>query len=138
MSKLNAFLHPVEGPVQEKEIVISKRFQDENGKPVPFKIRSLTQEENDKLAKKATKTKKVNGNQVEYRDNAQYGREIVLAATLVPDFSSEEMCKGYGVIDPSFVAPKMLSAGEYQRLFNAITDISGLNDSEDVFESAKN
>lgn len=138
MSKLNAFLHPVEGPIQEKEIIISKRFLDENGKPVPFKIRSLTQDENERLMKKATKKKKVNGQEVEYRDDMQYSREIVLAATLEPDFSSEEMCKAYGVLDPSLVPSKMLMTGEYQRLVAAITDLSGLNDSEDVFESAKN
>ena len=39
MSRLSAFLHPV--PVQqEKEVVISDRFVDENGNVVPFKIRA--------------------------------------------------------------------------------------------------
>lgn len=138
MSKLNAFLHPVRPTVEEKEVIISTRFQDENGKPVPFKIRSLTQAENEQLMKKATKKKKINGQEVEYRDDMQYSREIVLAATLEPDFSNEEMCKTYGVLDPSLVPSKMLMTGEYQRLVAAISDLSGLNDSEDVFESAKN
>ena len=50
MSKLSAFLHPVTTS-EEKEVVISNRFQDENGRPVPFKIRALTQEENDAFVK---------------------------------------------------------------------------------------
>ena len=37
MSKLSAFLHPVTTS-EEKEVVISNRFQDESGQPVPFKI----------------------------------------------------------------------------------------------------
>ena len=37
MSKLSAFLHPVTTS-EEKEVVISNRFQDESGKPVPFTI----------------------------------------------------------------------------------------------------
>ena len=41
MSKLSAFLHPV-AVQEEKEVVVSRRFQDEDGKPVPFRIRALT------------------------------------------------------------------------------------------------
>ena len=43
MSALSAFLHPAV-PTEEKELVISKRFLGADGKPVPFKIRALTQE----------------------------------------------------------------------------------------------
>ena len=40
MSRLSAFLNPL--PIQqEKEVVISSRFADEEGNPVPFKIRAL-------------------------------------------------------------------------------------------------
>lgn len=38
MSKLSAFLHPIINQ-EEKEIVISRRFVDEQGEPIPFKIR---------------------------------------------------------------------------------------------------
>ena len=44
MSNLNAFLHPVQGD-ETREIIVSNRFLDENGRPVPFRIRALTQEE---------------------------------------------------------------------------------------------
>ena len=44
MSKLSAFLHPITEN-EEKEVVISNRFRDENGNPVPFRIRALTQED---------------------------------------------------------------------------------------------
>lgn len=54
MSKLSAFLHPVTTS-EEKEVVISNRFQDESGQPVPFKIRALTQEENDAITRQATR-----------------------------------------------------------------------------------
>ena len=42
MSKLSAFLHPVVEN-KEKEVVISNRFLDEKGNPIPFKIRAITQ-----------------------------------------------------------------------------------------------
>lgn len=58
MSALSAFLHPAV-PTEEKELVISKRFLGADGKPVPFKIRALTQEENSSLLKASTRKKKV-------------------------------------------------------------------------------
>ena len=136
MSKLSAFLHPVQVSL-EKEIVISERFQDENGNPVPFKIRSITQEENENLLKKARRVQKVNGQRQEHTDNTAYSRAMVVAATVEPDFSSKEMCEAYGVLDPNLVPVKMLLTGEYAKLLQAITEISGLDD-DLAAEEAKN
>lgn len=148
MSSLNAFLNPIKVS-EEKEVVISDRFvkRDEKGEPikdkagnyipVPFKIRSLTEDENDTLQKKARRTRKVNGQPQEYVDNLYYLRSLVVAATVVPDFSSEEMCKNYGVMDPQLVPGKMLLIGEYNTLVNEIMQLSGI-DYNTVEDEAKN
>ena len=68
MSKLSAFLHPVTTS-EEKEVVISNRFQDESGQPVPFKIRALTQEENDAITRQATRRRKEGGQTIEQLDS---------------------------------------------------------------------
>lgn len=64
MSKLYDFLHPV-ATQEEKDVVVSKRFiqRDEQGNPVldeqgntiprPFKIRAMTQAENDAITRRA-------------------------------------------------------------------------------------
>lgn len=130
MSKLSAFLHPVTTS-EEKEVVISNRFQDENGQPVPFKIRALTQEENDKITKQATRQTKVNGQTVEKLDSVDFSRRMVVAATIEPDFQAKELCDAYGVLDPLLVPGKMLLSGEYAKLLNAITDLSGFGGAED-------
>ena len=52
MSSLNAFLHPEQ--TENREVFVSDRFK-ENGKPVPFVIRPITQQENEGLIKKETK-----------------------------------------------------------------------------------
>ena len=127
MSKLSAFLNPVKTDL-EKEVVVSDRFQ-EGGKPVPFKIRALTQEENDRITKQATRQVKINGQTVEKLDNADYARRIILAATVEPDFQSKEMCDAYGVLDPLQVPGKMLLSGEYRKLMDAILDLSGFGES---------
>ncbi len=126
MSKLSAFLNPVKTDL-EKEVVVSDRFQ-EGGKPVPFKIRALTQEENDRITKQATRQVKINGQTVEKLDNADYARRIILAATVEPDFQSKEMCDAYGVLDPLQVPGKMLLSGEYRKLMDAILDLSGFGE----------
>ena len=130
MSKLSAFLHPVTTS-EEKEVVISKRFQDEKGNPVPFRIRALTQEENDKLTKQATRQIKVNGQPVEKLDSADYTRRMIVAATVEPDFRSKELCDAYGTLDPLLVPGKMLLSGEYAALGRAIMSLSGFNSVEE-------
>lgn len=136
MSALAAFLKPTTTYV-EQEVVISERFVDEEGKPVPFKIKALTQEENEVLLKKAKRQKKVNGQIQETHDNVAYSRSLVLAATLSPDFSDTELCKAYGVVDPNLLPGKMLFTGEYAALVQAIQELSGFKD-EDIEREAKN
>lgn len=136
MSKLSAFLHPVTAQ-EEKEVVISKRFVDGQGNPVPFRIRSLTQDENDRITKQATRQVKVNGQPVETLDNVDFSRRMVVAATVEPDFSSKEMCDAYGVLDPLLVPGKMLLSGEYGRLMAEITQLSGFGD-DTAEDEAKN
>ena len=138
MSMLSAFLHPV-STIVEKEEMISGRFVDEKGEPVPFRIRSMTQEEMDFLVKKSTKTVKVNGQQSGLFDGLEFNRRLIVNATVVPDFSAKEMCDAYGVVDPLLVPVKMLLPGEYQRLLDAITALSDIKKpGEEESESEKN
>ena len=134
MSTLSAFLHPMQP--EPKEAIISERFVGEDGKPVPFKIRPLTQEENDALVKRAKRTRTVNGMAQEYIDSSALSRSIVVAATVEPNFADKELCDAYGVLDPAMVPGKMLLSGEYAKLVQEINDLSGFN--SPVEEEAKN
>lgn len=134
MSKLSAFLNPVtEGC--EKEVVISRRFLDEAGEVVPFKIRAISQEENDAIVKKATRRVKENGQTADKLDSVEFSRRMVVAATVEPDFTAKELCDRYGVMDPLLVPGKMLLSGEYARLLQEITSLSGF---DSVEEEVKN
>lgn len=135
MSDLHAFLHPVQGD-DTVEIVISKRFLGEDGKPVPFRIRALTQEENDELTKKSMHLVKGGRRGEKELDRIGYNRRILVAATVSPDFSNEELCAAYGTMDPLEVPGRMLLAGEYDRLSREILALSGFD--EDLEEQAKN
>ena len=129
MSRLSAFLNPVTSG-EEKEIVISNRFLDENGTPVPFKIRALSQEETDAITKKATRQMKINGQMTEKLDSVDFSRRMVVTATVDPDFTSKEVCDHFGVMDPLLVPGKMLLSGEYAKLMQEISALSGFNDLE--------
>lgn len=135
MSALSAFLHPTV-TCEEKEIVISKRFLGEDGKPVSFKIRSLTQETNAALIRTSTKYKLVDGQIKESIDANELSARTIVEATVFPDFRSAELCEAYGTKDPVQVPGKMLLAGEFGRLIDAVSKLSGFDKSLD--EEAKN
>lgn len=135
MSALSAFLHPAVTR-EEKEVIISKRFLGEDGKPVPFKIRSLTQEENAAIIKAATRQKKVDGQWQDSIDANELSARTIVEATVFPDFRSAELCEKYGTKDPVQVPGKMLLAGEFSRLIDAVSKLSGFDKSLD--EEAKN
>ncbi|WP_313346737.1 phage tail assembly chaperone [Lacrimispora sp.] len=137
MSALKAFLQPVMAGVT-KEVIVSSRFKDEEGKAVPFVIKAITQKENEKLARMSRKTVNVNGSPVEKLDNLLYTKRLVLACVQEPDFSAQEMCNYYGTEDPLDVPSQMLSIGEYNRLSEAILELNGMKDAEDKLEEAKN
>ena len=136
MSNLSAFLHPVTMQ-EEKEVVISKRSLDEDGKPAKFKIRSVTQDEADALLKQSTRTvKKRDGSMEQTVDDQNFNRRLIVAATVMPDFRAKELCDAYGVLDPLLVPGKMLFSGEFSNLLREILDLSGLTNS--LEDEAKN
>jgi hypothetical protein len=149
MSNLSSFLNPV-SVNDEKEVVISKRFiqRDEKGNPIldkngeaipqPFKVRAISQQENDALIRKCTRTVKDRTGKTRELDNGAYQKAIVVAGTVVPDFSDQALCDHYGTMLPDDVPGKMLYAGEFNKLFMAITELSGITDTDDVEEEAKN
>lgn len=139
MSKLNAFLNPVSTELT-KQVVVSKRFKDEKGQDAPFVIRTITQEQNDAIIKKSLKQQKNRGMVQEIVDDAKYRKKLVLACVVEPNFSSEEMCKAYGTLDPEEVPAKMLLSGEFALLVNEIMELNGFSDTAQEIEvdEAKN
>ena len=138
MSNLKAFLHPVQS-ADTQEVIVSKRFVGEDGKPAPFKIRPLSQEENNRITKQSMRLVKGGKRGEKELDNIKYASCLIVEATVEPDFRNEEMCKAYGTMDPIEVPGKMLLAGEYNRLMNAVMELSGFTkDDEELDEEAKN
>lgn len=149
MSKLYDFLHPI-SVAEEKEVIVSRRFvqRDDKGEPVldkngemipkPFKVKAISQAENDALVKAATLTyKDRTGAKVKDFDRQKYVRSLIVAATVEPDFRDKALCEGFGTLNPEEVPGKMLLAGEFQKLADAISELSGFDD-DSAEEEAKN
>ena len=134
MSSLKAFLNPI--LVENKEVIISNRFQD-NGKPVPFVIKPISEKENELLLRKYTKKDKRTGQEV--LDRTAYSHALVAAAVVYPDLKNAELQKAYGVLGEVELLNAMLTIGEYATLSQAVTELSGLDeDINDLIEDAKN
>ncbi len=133
MKDLKAFLNPIK--TEEKEVIISDRFV-ENGKPVPFTIRPITQEENGKLMRKHTKKDK-SGNEV--FDRVSYNQELMASAVVFPDLENAELQKAYGVLGATKLLVNMLYIGEYGMLLQEVNALSGLDkDINEEIDEAKN
>ncbi|MGL5436374.1 MAG: phage tail assembly chaperone [Lachnospiraceae bacterium] len=133
MSSLNAFLNPVE--TTGKEVVISERFQ-EKGKPVPWQLYPVTQEQNAEIVKKHTRRNKKGEQEF---DRIAYSQELAATGVVFPDLNNAELQKAYGVIGASKLLGKMLLVGEYGRLLQEVQKISGLEDDiNDDIEEVKN
>ena len=130
MSKLSAFLKPT--PEGKKKEVILERFTDENGKVVPFVIKSIRAADNDSLVRKNTdrKTGKFN--------STTYSNQLIVACMVEPDLRSTEICEYYGTIDPNDVPGLMFTIGEKQIIQDAILEINDVNSAQDRLDAAKN
>lgn len=136
MSNLNAFLHPVK--VENKKIVVSDRFKNEDGTSAEWEIRALTENENSRIEKSYTTRNKKTG--VEQFDRNTYAHALVVAAVVSPDLKSAELQKAFEVLGEIDLIKAMLTIGEFATLSEAVTDLSGLdkNDINEQIDEAKN
>ena len=131
MSNLKDFM--LESTEETQEIKLP-RFK------TPFKIKTITEEENDAIRTASMIPIKKNGTVHKELDSARYSRELMLACVVEPNFRSTELCDFYKTLDPLEVPGKMLRAGEYNRISRAIAKLNGFDDeaSEELEEEVKN
>jgi hypothetical protein len=134
MSSLQAFLHPIE--VENQKIVVSDRFV-ENGKPVEWEIRPITEKENNLIMKKCTKRDMKTG--TEQFNRAEFAHMLAASAVVSPDLANAELQKHYGVLGEAELLKAMLYVGEFAILSDAVGKLSGLDkDINEDIEDIKN
>nr|DAT22519.1 MAG TPA: tail assembly chaperone protein [Caudoviricetes sp.] len=120
------------------EVFVSQRFKS-NGKPVPFKIRPITQEENEAVVKECTRNFMDPVTKVRQKklDEFLYSAELIARCTVFPDLNDEALQDSYKAVGAADLARKMLLSGEFRRLADAILSVCGFDTAADL-ETAKN
>lgn len=138
MGNIKAFMLP---PVEEetKEVIISDRFK-EGDKVVPFTIRVISQETNETIRNRASHPIRRNGTTVGMDfDSDLYGKLLLQACVVSPNFKDADLCAYYKTKDPLEVPGRMLRAGEYNKLIKEISSLNGFTEDEKTLEDeAKN
>lgn len=126
--------------VEVEEAPISKRFTDEEGNIIPFKMRPITTERIDQIESLNTRKTRFRNQQQEKVDYARFIAQVAVETTIYPDFRSEELRQAYKTEDPIEVAKSVLHVGgEYANWISKASEINGFNDTlEDLEEAAKN
>lgn len=139
MSNLQAFfMQNVDKEVTE-EFIVSKRFKDPEGNPVPWKLRTISESENKEIRQSATKRTKVKGQFVNEIDPEDYAHKLVVKSVVYPDLKSAELQKSYGVMGEEDLLRAMLISGEYGRLTQKVQELNGFSeDINDLVEEVKN
>ena len=140
MGSLEAFFaQNVEKDIVE-EVIVSKRFKDKDGNPISWKIRAITEEENELIRKAATKFVKGRGGQRTPEIQPEvYMAKVAAASVVFPDLKNAELQKSYGVLGAENLLKKMLLSGEYATLIEKVQEINGFDkDINEVVEEVKN
>lgn len=144
MGKLEDFLMNTNAAaIAETELVVSERFKDENGKAIPFRIRSITEAENKRIRKECQKVSfdKKTRRKETTTDQDAYLSKLVIACTVEPNFKSAELQAHYGVMGAEALVDALLLPGEYAELLLGVQAINGFDLDEDInatVDEAKN
>ena len=136
MSNLTAFLCQNAVKVENIKHVVSKRFLDANGKPVPWEIRCLTSDEDETLRKECTKRVSVQGRKGQYTQETDYNLylgKLAAACTVFPNLNDAELQNSYAVMGADALLKTMLTPGEYADYLTKIQEINGF---DVIFEEA--
>ncbi len=140
MSDLSLFFANSTAAYTEESVIVSSRFKDSEGNLVPWRIKTITEEENEEIRKYATRyTKGKHGTKVPEHNQEAYVGKLISESVVYPDLKNAELQKSYGVIGAEKLVKKMLFAGEYAKLVEKIQAINGFDvDVNEIVDDIKN
>lgn len=138
MSSLKAFFSQNVRPATVEEVVVSDRFVDEAGKPIPWKVRALTEAENEQLRRSSMQPPRKRGDSPEIQPDT-YLAKVTVASVVFPDLKDAELQQSYGVMGAEELLKKMLLPGEYARLVQKVQEVNGFDrDVNELIDEVKN
>lgn len=127
MSNLTAFFAQNVNSEIIEEVVISDRFKDETSNPIPWKLRSMTEEENEAIRKSAQRKVREKGVVTIDTNTEEYLAKLVVSSVIFPDLKDADLQKSYGVMGSDKLLRKMLLPGEYATLLQKVQEINGFD-----------
>jgi len=142
MSNLQAFFAQNIEKVGIEEHVVSKRFKDENGKPIPWQFGAIDGEQDTANRKACTKRMPVPGKKGMFMpetDFDQYTLKNAVSTIKFPNLHDAELQKSYGVNGAENLLQKMLLPGELTEVKKITQEVNGFNiGMDELVEEAKN
>ena len=97
---------------EEREVLLTERLAKDGGQML-FRIRPMTQRENESIWKRCGE------------DEKRYEDAVLAESVVFPDLKDAELQDSYGVVGAERLLKKLLLAGEYDRLRMAVEEING-------------
>ncbi|MGN7402734.1 phage tail assembly chaperone [Cytobacillus praedii] len=142
MNKLSAFLSQNAVKVENVKYAVSKRFLDENKKPMEWEICSITSTEDEDIRKACTKKVPVPGKRNQFVPETDYNAylgKLAAKCTVFPNLNDVELQNSYGVMGDDALLKTMLTPGEYADYVAKIQEVNGFEATmEELVEEAKN
>jgi hypothetical protein len=142
MNDLSGFLNQNAIQVENIKYAASKRFLGEDGKPLEWEIKAITNQQNEELKRECTVRKPVAGKKgvfIPVTDVNKHAVKTAVLCTVYPDLNNKELQDSYGVMGAEDLLLAMLIPGEYTNYIEKINEINGFDIGfEDLEEEAKN
>ena len=138
MEDLEAFM--LEEKEELVEYIASPKFKAKEGKIIPWKIKSIPADENQKIRKDCYFNVPVTGKKGRFTKDFNAQKYLVILATecvVYPDLQNAKLQDFYKVQGVEQLLGKLLKPGEYDDLMEKIQEINGYS-LEDKVEEAKN
>lgn len=140
------FAENVEEP-KEVTYVASKRIKDKNGKPVPWRLKPLGEDENAEIKKQCHRRVQVPGKRGVYQDTFDqdlYTKLLVEKSVVFPDLENAQLQDswqkktGKTIKDGVSLLRVMLLSGEFDALSIKCQELAGYIDMGELEKDAKN
>nr|DAX95411.1 MAG TPA: tail assembly chaperone protein [Caudoviricetes sp.] len=141
MDALKGFFKENAKAKENEKIAVSDRFVGEDGKPLMWEIKAISNDEDDKLREESTTQEKVKKRVYVPKFNySVYLKKLITACVVFPNLKNEELQNSYGVMGEEALISAMLLPGEFNALAEAIQEICGFDKDvlEEKIEEAKN
>lgn len=142
MGNLSGFLSQNALQIDNIRTVASKRFLNEEKKPIEWELKCISSAEDETLRKECTKRVPVVGKKGQFTQETDYnlylGR-LAARCTVYPNLNDQELQDSYHTMGADALLKIMLTAGEYAGYLEKVQKVNGFDTAmEELVDEAKN